>query len=293
MRVNLARRLKLQKDKDAMKNMKRISTITIKRMPDSDSDTSYLGEYSNREESDYAIDRMHSIDCPINSGTKGKLLLYTSGNSKIELQMTMEQAESVSHSGECDDDVRELSKVPAIAEQLSKIDPASLSGELKDYGSWDEEERADHDQNLQRLLWIAGGDIAEQKGCDCGERGDMVRGEYRYFNGNVENYKGETPEKIREYVLRDYERMERLQRGGWDYIGIRAEAEVLIPSNDHSIAQEITSGGLWGIESDSDASYLKEIEDEELSELRKQLYAIGFSKRAISAAVKNVTRENN
>lgn len=275
-----------------MKNMKRISQITIKRMTDTDPDTSYLGEYSNRAETDYAIDRRHSTDCPINSGTDGKLLVYISSNGQIELQMTMEQAESVSHSGDCDDDVKELAKVPAIAEQLAKIDPAILSAELKEYGSWDETERADHDQNLQRLLWLAGCDIAEQEGCDCGERGDMERNEYRYFNGNVENYNGETPEKIREYVLRDYERMERLQHGDWCYIGIQAEAEVLIPSGSHSIIQEITSGGLWGVESDSDKDYLAEIETEELSELREQLRALGFSARAISTAVKNAVTKN-
>jgi hypothetical protein len=124
--------------------------------------------------------------------------------------------------------------------------------------------------------------------CDCGERGDMTRGELRYFNGNVENYKGESAEDIRKHVRQDYERMERLQRGDWGYLGIRAEAEILIPSGNASIAQEITSGGLWGIESDGNGDYMKEIESEQLSELREQLHAIGFSKRAISAAFKNV-----
>jgi len=272
-----------------MKNSKRIAKITIKRMTDSDPDTSYLGEYSNRAETDYAIDRKHSADCPVNSGTADTLLTYTSSSGRIELQMTMEQAESVSHSGECDDDVKELSRVPAIAEQLSKIESAVLSAELKEYGTWDEEERADHDQNLQRLLWIAGGEIAEQEGCNCGERGDIGRGEFRYFNGCVENYKGELPEDIRKYIRQDYERMERLQRGDWCYIGIRAEAEVTLTGD---VLQDVSSGGLWGIESDSDASYLKEIEAEELSELRKQLYAMGFSKRAIATAVKNATHED-
>src|ERR1700677_2990868 len=136
-----------------MKNMKRIAKVTIKRLTDESPDTSYLGEYSNRAESDYAIDRRHSLDCPVNSGTDGKLLWFTSSSGRIELQMTMEQAESVSHSGECDEDVRELSKVSAIADQLAKIDPALLSAELKEYGAWDEDERADHEQNLQRLLW--------------------------------------------------------------------------------------------------------------------------------------------
>jgi hypothetical protein len=190
-----------------MKNMKRIAKVTIKRLTDESPDTSYLGEYSNRAETDYAIDRRHSLDCPVNSGTDGKLLWYTSGSGRIELQMTMEQAESASHQGDCDDDTRELSKVPAIAEQLAKIDPAVLSAELKEYGAWYAEELADHEQNLQRILWLASGDIAEQDGCDCGERGDAERGEYRYFNGCVENYKGESPEDIRKYVRQDYERM--------------------------------------------------------------------------------------
>jgi hypothetical protein len=272
--------------------MKRISKITIKRMPDTDPDTSYLGEYSDRAQTDYAIDRRHSINCPVNTGTDGRLLGFTSGSGRIELQTTMEQAESASHQGDCDEDTRELSKVPAIASQLDKIDPAVLSAELKEYGAWDAEELSDHDQNLQRVLWLAAGDIAERDGCDCGERGDAERGEFRYFNGCVENYKGESPENIRKYVRRDYERMERLNRGDWYYVGVRAEAEILVPSGDASVVQEITSGGLWGIESDSDATYLKEIVAEELSSLRKQLRAVGFSTRAITAACKDTTQDS-
>jgi hypothetical protein len=56
--------------------------------------------------------------------------------------------------------------------------------------------------------------------------------------------------------------------------------------------QEITSGGLWGVESDSDTAYLTEIETDELAELREQLHALGFSKRAVSTAVKNAQHEN-
>src|SRR5258708_25382000 len=55
----------------------------------------------------------------------------------------------------------------------------------------------------------------ELQECDCDEHGDMGRGELRYFNGCVENYKGESPADIRKYVRQDYERMERLQRGDW------------------------------------------------------------------------------
>ena len=80
----------------------------------------------------------------------------------IELGLTLEQARSASHSGQCDADVKELSRVPAIAEQLAQVDAETLVCALKDYGAWDTEELADHQQNLQRLLWLAAGDIAEE-----------------------------------------------------------------------------------------------------------------------------------
>lgn len=56
--------------------------------------------------------------------------------------------------------------------------------------------------------------------------------------------------------------------------------------------QEITSGGLWGVESDSDRKYLADIDTEQLSELREQLRAVGFSTRAISTAFRDVSHEN-
>jgi hypothetical protein len=130
--------------------------------------------------------------------------------------------------------------------------------------------------------------------CDCGESGDMERGQFRYFNGPVSNYKGQTPEDIRKYVRQDYERMESLNAGNWYYIGIRAEARVIVnekvigPVASHGIAQIITSGGLYGVESDSDASHLAEIQRDELAGLKSELIALGFSRRSISTAFKSV-----
>lgn len=77
------------------------------------------------------------------------------------MQMTKAQAATASHQGQCDDDVRELSGVKSIARQLAKIDPTLLASELREYGAWDSDELADHDQNLQRLVWIAACDISE------------------------------------------------------------------------------------------------------------------------------------
>lgn len=282
------------------KNQNRILSVTVKQMLDDSPDTSWLGEYSSRPTSPFSIDRKHSLDCPVNTGTEG-LLWYASGSGRIELQMTMEQAESVSHSGECDEDVLELLKVPEIKAQLEKLNPETLISELKEYGAWNAEELADHAQNLQRILWLAGGDIKDNNGCDCGEHGDMERGQYRYFNPsfNYVDATGEarsenTPEDVRKYVRQDYERMESLNAGNWCFIGIRATAEIAVPTApSNATLQEISSGGLWGIESDSDYEYLKSIEREELADLRGQLKALGFSSRAISTAFKNVTREQN
>jgi hypothetical protein len=78
------------------------------------------------------------------------------------------------------------------------------------------------------------------------------------------------------------DRCAEYHNGAFEFIGIRASASIRVGN----FLQSITSGGLWGIESDSDKPYLKEIEDEQLSELRDIRHELGFSKRAISTAIK-------
>ena len=86
---------------------------------------------------------------------------------RFELQMTMAQAQSASHQGQlvawCDDDVLLLSRVPAIRRQIAKLEPQAVRDELKEYGAWDETELSDHAQNLQRVVWLAAGDITDRK----------------------------------------------------------------------------------------------------------------------------------
>jgi hypothetical protein len=87
--------------------------------------------------------------------------------------------------------------------------------------------------------------------------------------------------------------------GTWQIVFIQARAEVLLPCNltltpkDRTatcsfITQRISSGGLGGVETDGDMTYVREVEQEQLQELRGQLHAIRFSTRAITAAFKNV-----
>ncbi|MGF6599819.1 hypothetical protein P3T23_004553 [Paraburkholderia sp. GAS448] len=87
---------------------------------------------------------------------------WLSGCGRIYLQMTDGQARAAHHPGPCDADVVALSREREIREQLDVVDPATLREVLKEYGAWNAEELADHEQNLQRVLWLAAGDIAEE-----------------------------------------------------------------------------------------------------------------------------------
>jgi hypothetical protein len=44
---------------------------------------------------------------------------------------------------------------------LYKLKPDVVVRVLKDYGAWDDDDLSNHDDNLDRLLWIACGDIVE------------------------------------------------------------------------------------------------------------------------------------
>lgn len=82
---------------------------------------------------------------------------------RFTVHMTLKQAQSAAHPGQCDADVLALSKLPVIARQLRLLRPKDVSAELRGYGAWDAQELADHSQNLQRILWIAAGNITEDQ----------------------------------------------------------------------------------------------------------------------------------
>lgn len=88
-------------------------------------------------------------------------MYWTTGSGRIELNITKNDALCCSHPGPCDNDVMQLSDKPSIKRQLAKLSPELVASELKEYGAWDTDELADHSQNLQRLLWLACGDISD------------------------------------------------------------------------------------------------------------------------------------
>lgn len=97
------------------------------------------------------------------------------------------------------------------------------------------------------------------------------------------------------------ERFRQYREGQFDFIGIRADAEIGIPQNPAKnaktdsgvyIVQNIRSSGLWGIESDSGREHIESVEKEQLGELKTELTALGFSTRAISKAFQNIERKD-
>jgi hypothetical protein len=236
---------------------KRILSVTIRRMIDDSPDSSYLGEYGSQPKSDYAIDRAHSEDCIENDSTQKDKL--------GRIADAIENDRPV-----CDDDLDVVNPdCAACMEEKAYTDAMDAVRELAE--------------------------------CDCGFSGHWSAREYRYFNPNHENYKGPPENEIRKYCRQDFDRMESLNAGDWCYIGIRAEARVIVnekiigPVASHGIAQTITSGGLWGVESDSGREHLEETIREELASLKTELTALGFSKRAIASAFKpeNIKEKND
>lgn len=67
------------------------------------------------------------------------------------------------------------------------------------------------------------------------------------------------------------DRRESYNRGDFEFLYVRAEAEVVVGD----IVQTMTSGGLYGIESDSGKEYFMEIAAEEWSALRDVLKTVG------------------
>jgi hypothetical protein len=112
--------------------------------------------------------------------------------------------------------------------------------------------------------------------------------EYRFFNpcaGGEE----EGTENYQKYGKQDFKRMESLNNGKWEFIGIKAFAEVQTSQDGNGwLINSVSSGGLWGIESDSDKDYLKTVEQEQIAELKIVLKEFGFSDKEINKAIKEI-----
>lgn len=252
-----------------MKNGKRILSVKIKRMMDDSPDTSWIGEYSDSPDSEFSINR--ATDEFVGDEDAGKEWLDRIMSALENMREVCEEHPTMTEPGceVCEYEMYYSHALDAVYELREDI----LAGYFD-------------------------------------PRGYHVSGnEYRYFNpATVEPFKADAswiPDEVedkhtywlnamRQNARSDFKRMEEYNQGYWQFIGVGAEAEISIPDGGRTsrdvataVVQHITSGGLWGIESDS-GDYLNEVGQEQLSELKTQLLALGFSRRAISQAFKSV-----
>lgn len=85
--------------------------------------------------------------------------------NRFSLELPQDCIADCSHSGQCYDDVKYW------ADEINRpaeITPEKLAAELKEYGAWESEDLADDGANWQRLIWIAAGNLKEEKGCEHG-----------------------------------------------------------------------------------------------------------------------------
>ena len=99
------------------------------------------------------------------------------------------------------------------------------------------------------------------------------------------------------YLEQDFEkeRLAQYNNGEFYFVGIYAVAEVLTPcgidsgNNTCYIINHIRSGGLYGIESDIDEDYKKEVQQQELSVLSDILKQFGFDEQEIEEKTSHAT----
>ena len=88
--------------------------------------------------------------------------LFASFN-RFEVELTEETARTGSHQGQCDADIEAIRRnEPEVESQLQALDPLKVKDELREYGAWDDTELSDKEENLNRVLWLACGNIVEE-----------------------------------------------------------------------------------------------------------------------------------
>jgi hypothetical protein len=79
------------------------------------------------------------------------------------IELPIEIIEMCPLQGSADNAIAHMRTLPEVIKELEGIEPEKLKKELKEYGAWDDNELSNHDNNLDRILWLACSDIQEGK----------------------------------------------------------------------------------------------------------------------------------
>jgi len=77
------------------------------------------------------------------------------------LNITKAVANECSRSGNNEYSINYYMNLPKYKKQLLKLDKEQVRQELNDLGAWEDDELKNHEDNLQRLFWIACGNISD------------------------------------------------------------------------------------------------------------------------------------
>ena len=99
----------------------------------------------------------------------------------------------------------------------------------------------------------------------------------------------EHPIKTRRYIKEDMHRLETCG-DSWVMMGCTAEAEVSYPINESGDRriETFTSGGLWGIESDSDNEYKESVASDQLWDLIDHIRHFGVEAKLKPGTIKEI-----
>ncbi len=78
----------------------------------------------------------------------------------FEVELPRDAIEACSHTGRCDADVEQWAP---LIQRTKECTPEALQKELYECGAWEEDELQDDQENWKRIIWIAAGNISEER----------------------------------------------------------------------------------------------------------------------------------
>jgi len=108
----------------------------------------------------------------------------------------------------------------------------------------------------------------------------------RYSNQTVTEYKWPM---VRRWIDEDHSRLAAYNQGEWVMLGISVVANLVIDTKlGDTYPFSIYSGGLWGIESDSDNDYLISVAKDQANDLIDVLRTLRFKLKDIKQAIEEM-----
>lgn len=83
--------------------------------------------------------------------------------NRFELNLPLAIVVACSQPGQnASSDVEQALRNIKLLHQLDQMDMEDIREELAEYGAWDEEQLADDEENLRRLVWVAAGQLRDE-----------------------------------------------------------------------------------------------------------------------------------